>query len=563
MMKSVRYYLGLLCLVAVPTVYAQVDDDLKTETIDVVKPYDPSVSNAEKINEQPSFSDTTFVSEDLSYRIFSNQFQTEEKIDTLSALEQKIRRSKLGDSGFVRLGYGTYNTPYGEFSLNTVKNKKYALGMYYRHHSSEGNIDDVPFSGFSDNKLKLYGKKFFRTATLSADLGYERNVFHYYGGSNFSVPVAEVPKDDIRQQFGTFDVQLLLESTKKKGDAFFDKAVLDFYSMRDDYDMTENYFALNTNISRKIFKQDLQFEIGMEQLSTTFSDELFEHSLTNIHFNPKLSNSKDKFNYRLGVHMILNFDQTFGEELTNLFVYPDIDISFPFIDDYIILYGGLHGKLHTNSFRNVSRQNPFVTSGYTNKLTNEQFRLTGGLKGALSEKIAYNVNLNAALVNNLQVFDVETDINSDRTTLGILYDDANVYHMNAELSYRKSEAYRFTFIADYFIYDMDVLNEAYHRPDWKLSTDAYVKINDKLDATASIFYIGRRYSNLTNFTVSRDDIELELDPIIDINLGLSYKMIKSWNAFVKVNNLLNKNYEYWNAYPVQGLNVIGGVQYTF
>lgn len=562
-MKSVRYYLGLLSLIVVSTAYAQKDDDLKTETIDVVKPYDPSVSNADKINEQPSFSDTTFVAEDLTYRIFSKQFQTDEKIDTLDAVDKKINKSILGNSGFVRLGYGNFNTPYAEMSINTVKSKKYALGMYYRHHSSEGNIDDVPFSGFSDNKLKLYGKKFFRAATLSADIAYERNVFHYYGGSNFSVPIAEVPKGDIRQQFGTFDVQLLLESTKDKGQAFFDKAVLDFYSMRDDYDMAENYFALNTNISRKIFKQDLQLELGVEQLSTTFADELFDHSLTNIHLNPKLSNSKDKFNYRLGVHMILNFDQTFGDNITNLFVYPDIDISFPFIDDYIILYGGLHGKLHTNSFRSIATQNPFVSSGYTNQLTNEQFRLTGGLKGALSEKIGYNVNLNAALVNNLQVFDVATDLNSDRTTLGILYDDANVYNMNAELSYRKDDAYRFTFIADYFIYDMDVLNEAYHRPDWKLTTDAFVKINDKLGATASLFYIGTRYSNLTNFTVARDDIEMELDAIIDINLGLTYKMVKSWNAFVKVNNLLNKNYEYWNSYPVQGLNIIGGVQYTF
>ena len=562
-MKSIKYYLGLLSLLVVSSAYAQNEDDLKTETIDVVKPYDPSVSNADKINEQPSFSDTTFVSEDLSYRIFSKQFQTEEKIDTLSAADQKIKKSILGNSGFVRLGYGNFNTPYAEMSINTVKKKKYALGMYYRHHSSEGNIDEVPFSGFSDNKLKLYGKKFFRAATLSADIGYERNVFHYYGGSNFSVPVAEVPKGDIRQQFGTFDVQLLLESTKKKGQAFFDKAVLDFYSMRDDYDMTENYFALNTNISRKLFKQDLQFEVGVEQLSTSFGEELFDHSLTNIHFNPKLSNSKDKFNYRLGVHMILNFDQTFGDNITNLFVYPDIDISFPFIDDYIILYGGLHGKLHTNSFRSLATQNPFITSGYANKLTNEQFRLTGGLKGSLSEKVAYNVNLNAALVNNLQVFDVETVLNSDRTTLGILYPDANVYNMNAELSYRKDDLYRFTFIADYFIYDMDVLNEAYHRPDWKLSTDAQVKINDKLGATASLFYIGTRYSNLTNFTQPGDDIEMELDAIIDINLGLTYKMVKSWNAFVRVNNLLNKNYEYWNSYPVQGLNIIGGVQYTF
>ena len=223
-MKSVRYYLGLLLLAGIPMAQAQKDDDLKTETIDVVKPYDPSVSNAEKINDQPMFSDSTFVSEDLSYRIYSNQFQTEEKIDTLDALSQKIRKSDLGYAGFARFGYGNFNTPYGEFSLNTVKKKKYALGMHYRHVSSEGDPDNTnAFSGYSDNVLKLYGKKFFRAATLSADVGYERNVLHYYGGDIFSVPLVVPNKEDIRQQFGIFDVQLLLESNRKRENPFLTK----------------------------------------------------------------------------------------------------------------------------------------------------------------------------------------------------------------------------------------------------------------------------------------------------------------------------------------------------
>ena len=327
--------------------------------------------------------------------------------------------------------------------------------------------------------------------------------------------------------------------------------------------MNESYFSFNSNISRKIFKQDLELAFGAEQLSTTFAEEVFEHSFTNVHLNPKLSNSNDKFNYRLGVHMILNFDETFGDKQTNLFVYPDIDISFPFVDDYVILYGGLHGKLHNNSFRSLSSQNPFVISGYANRLSNEQFRLTGGVKGALSEKIAYNVNLNASIINDLQFFDIQSDFDIDRAVFGVDYDDANVYQLNAELSYRKEDAFSFTLIGDYFLYDMNELEWAYHRPDWKITWDAHVKLSEKLDAEASLFYFGKRYSDLTNFLASRNELEFDLDPIIDINLGLRYQMIDRWSAFVKANNLLNKNYEYWNSYPVQGLSIIGGLQYTF
>jgi outer membrane receptor protein involved in Fe transport len=50
---------------------------------------------------------------------------------------------------------------------------------------------------------------------------------------------------------------------------------------------------------------------------------------------------------------------------------------------------------------------------------------------------------------------------------------------------------------------------------------------------------------------------------LDLGLGAEYRITDRFSAFLKLNNLLNQGYERWYNYPVQGLNVLAGVGFSF
>ena len=50
---------------------------------------------------------------------------------------------------------------------------------------------------------------------------------------------------------------------------------------------------------------------------------------------------------------------------------------------------------------------------------------------------------------------------------------------------------------------------------------------------------------------------------IDANLNVGYRVNDQLSIFAKGNNLLGNSYQAWANYPVQGLQVLGGVTYKF
>jgi outer membrane receptor protein involved in Fe transport len=51
--------------------------------------------------------------------------------------------------------------------------------------------------------------------------------------------------------------------------------------------------------------------------------------------------------------------------------------------------------------------------------------------------------------------------------------------------------------------------------------------------------------------------------IIDGNIGAEYRYTERISAFLQINNLAAKNYFRWYNYPVQALQIMGGVTVRF
>ena len=60
-----------------------------------------------------------------------------------------------------------------------------------------------------------------------------------------------------------------------------------------------------------------------------------------------------------------------------------------------------------------------------------------------------------------------------------------------------------------------------------------------------------------------DVVAKPLDGWFDIGIGAEYRINSQFSAFLNINNLLNDGYYRWHAYPVQKLNAMAGIGFSF
>ena len=84
---------------------------------------------------------------------------------------------------------------------------------------------------------------------------------------------------------------------------------------------------------------------------------------------------------------------------------------------------------------------------------------------------------------------------------------------------------------------------------WKILKDLQLKAD-------VFFWDGSKYRNTSINT-------FKLKPAADLNLGAEFSVMPKLNLWVQLNNVLNNKYQRWSQYEVLGLNVLGGVVYSF
>ena len=102
-------------------------------------------------------------------------------------------------------------------------------------------------------------------------------------------------------------------------------------------------------------------------------------------------------------------------------------------------------------------------------------------------------------------------------------------------------------------------------------------LSDKIIVKGDVFFIGARnvYSfneptennNISSeepsFDIANERFVYKLKPFIDMNISAEYRYNKKVSAFIQFNNFTAKKYQFWTNYPVQSINIMGGVTISF
>src|SRR6185312_6263646 len=144
----------------------------------------------------------------------------------------------------------------------------------------------------------------------------------------------------------------------------------------------------------------------------------------------------EKWNAGLGVNTALDYFNSFGSKY---YIAPVFNIYYDVYQSIVIPYAGIDGGINKNSYRSLSTINPFVESNLPYKNTNNAISIFGGLRGALSSKISYDVKVLYGKYNNMAYFLADYNASADNTFANrykVIYMNTNYLNVNAQVKYQ-------------------------------------------------------------------------------------------------------------------------------
>ncbi|MEI6765408.1 MAG: hypothetical protein WCM76_07180 [Bacteroidota bacterium] len=562
-LKNMKYLPAVIfvasMLAAVTAVTAQSpQDNGYNAKMDLIAPYQPTISDAFKINVNPVIKDTVMTMPKVTYSVLPRQMKT-------SFTPDPIKPAKVGEPTLTKLyrflakgGFGTYTTPYGEFFANNTYSKSFSMGAHYKHLSSSGKLKGYGYQGYSDNVLDFYGRKFLPSHTLSGGIGYQRNVVHYYGYKPADF-ISTLSKNDIKQRYQAVIANFRLTSLYPPDSVKFNHDIgMNYYYYNDRYGASENNFRIKGNVNKELglFKITKSQVLGVDaDIDYYFNQD----SLTNgnsglIMLQPYIRTTFKGVMLHAGLNLSVEAAST-----SKMHLYPIVDAQFNVVKNILVVFAGIKGDMQKNSFRSLSTENPFVISTVPVGFSNNKFDVFGGIKSSISRTMNFNAVASYSRVKDMPFFINDTN-NIYKNMFTVITDDVSLINIRGEFAYQKDDKYKLLLGGNFYNYTMDKELKPWHKPVFDAYLTFMYNIGDKFIINADI--TGRSDVWAKNYTAV-SVVPKKLNGYADVSLGIEYRYTKILSAFLNLNNLLTTKYQEWNNYPTQGFNLLGGVTYAF
>jgi hypothetical protein len=550
-MKKTILYISLIVLNGIcMNTFAQKDslDDGLTVNIKYV----PTLSESIKIPVNPNPEQPTSVKPTFTYKIPDLNTFTTPTIYTIKPLSLGNALLPKLSNNYFRFGFGNYITPLAEGYINSLRNKTWNNGIFFKHLSSEG---DQAFQNFSNNTIAAHSKRFFDKSILSTSVLYHRNVVNNYG---YLVPDSLIAnKDTLKNIYNLFDLNISLENLKNDTVSLAYKFDLNYYFQNNNYDLVEHNFKLAGTLAKTISNMPFTLYTGINSMSNISNSNTLQR--TAFIFNPRINLEDELFYIKAGFNFTY-FTDSLDNANPNHF-YPVGEAAYHVIPKALTVLAGINGRYNINTFRSINAENPFVRN-YIFKNTNNKFEMYGGLKGHIAKGLNFSLQGSIANISNM-LFYVGDSSGKQR----IIYDEKTITltTFTADISYQVGDKWRLGLISKLYNYSMGQLQYAYSRPSSEVKLNSTFNIGDKFLLRADVFYVGERKGGTYDRTNgNKDDVyEIKLDPFVDMNIGLDYRYNKNVSVFFNFNNMAAARYMRYTNLDVYGFNALGGVSLTF
>ncbi|WP_293294036.1 TonB-dependent receptor [Allomuricauda sp.] len=581
-MQKRTYIFSLLFLSLYGSVIAQEEDNIGTETVTVVKPYSPTVSDAFKIKSSPSLNDSIVLQKKkINYSIFSVPVaSTFTPAKGKASGVEKTPPPTLYNS-YASVGLGNYNNALVDFYTSREFNRgEDLLDFGLTHNSSRGDLDSTPLdTDFYNTKLNASYAKKDRYLDWGASIGLQHQLYNWYGIQSELFSEDEINAIDETQNY--FNAQAKAHFNME--DSYFKSGELLLRRFWDATESAENRAVINPTFELPITEELITIAAKVDYVGGSFKNSdinIFDnqgemkYGHLQAGVNPSLLILRDDLTINLGANIVYGLDIENSEN--NFYIYPAVTASYRVMEENVIAYGGIEGELKQNSYYDFVNENPYVSPTLDIMPTDQQYEGYLGLKGQLTSNIGYNLKGSYMAENRKPLF-YQNTVNTSRmdeksyyygNSFQVFYDDVKTLGVFGEINVDVNRNFSLGVNAEFYDYDTETDNPAWNLPSIKGSLFLDYQITDQWYMGANLFFVGERDA-LTSIALT-DNVPptisyspITLDSFFDANAHLGYRFNDQLSIFLKASNIANNNYQRWANFRVQGFQALAGVSYKF
>ena len=476
---------------------------------------------------------------------------------------------------YLKLGLGNYGTVYGRAHLHSTRNEAYSYGLDVRHQSSAHGPVDGANSGVSQTSVAATGEVYRGTTALGASLDYGRERYHFYGYD--ASRLATTPdKDAIQQTFNRFGVRAYARNHAPAAKFQYEVGV-GFKYWKDDYQESENNFLLDGKAGYALGETSrvtVQADASLIKEKGVFTDPAFipySRSRNFVQVTPAYElTGKTGLSLTLGATLGYSSEPTSASEQPNGVskgaVYPAVRIGYAVVPEKFQVYGGLGGAIQRVTLYGLTQENPWLgrDQGLIIADTHQGPSVYFGFTSTPVSGLELAARATYSRAKNLYFYRNQ----ADSTKFELVYDSdaVDVFNLHAEALYSAAEKVRVGFKADYNHYGLKSLDQPYGRPAFLGTLYGTYNASDKLMLGATFYYYSSNYGlgrvpriDYPGYAVA----PRQTNAVIDLSLRADYRITPKFSIFALANNLTNRHYQLYLNYPVQGINAIGGLTYSF
>ena len=536
-----------------------------------------TINSVQKLDLDPQSIDTVLPVEPMQYTMLPVKADVPARVDSIEAAKLNIQLAQQRlYKGFVKAGFGLYTTPLFEVYYDQTRSKKNGYGLHYKHVSSNGGLSDVGPSDYSYNSVDAFYNAYLKHHEVGGRLIYDRRRVSYYGyDSNDSIADVldnkPLEDDDVKQVYNDIGFAARLKSLFKDSTKLAHNVGLEVHNYKNLTGSTETNVRFDATLS---MEQGTETYGGTLVIDNNAYRAVLGSGLEDVRTNgvligaePYVSTKGDKYTVKVGAGLFLD-----SQGKTTFHFYPQAYLDYSLFDDMLKPYAGVDGHRRRNSFRSLTRENPWLSGAPAIANSSLMYDIYGGLRGSFSSDIGFDVRVSANRIKDRPLY-VNAPTRIDSTDLGdriaIAYDDVKQLDISGEVIYSHGEHIDVTGRIDVYTYTTDLQAEPWNLPPYKLSLGARYDFRDKLIVKLEAQFLGARkadrqtFSTSGNETVLVQDETIDLDGFLDLYFGAEYRYTKRLSLFFDVSNLSASKYERWYRYPVQRTLVMGGATYAF
>jgi len=549
------------------------EKSIGSEEVNIVKPYTPTISDASKIQESAVLDDEgNAKKETINYSIFS--FPVASTFAPAKGKAEGVDKEAKEKfyNNYATIAAGNYGNLNAELFVNKELNNNNYVGGMFRHFSSQGGINNIKLDDwFYNTALDLtYGAN-LDSMSWNLDLGYLNQVYNWYG----------LPMDFDDSLLGNIDSKhayngISLGGKLEFNEGFFKEAAMKFSHFSDSFDSSENRFFVKPSLRFDVGNQFVRTDITVDYVGGSFdknylntNTEAIRYGFTNLGISPSFVIQENGWDIKLGASLFYSVDNKGND--SQFLIYPNINVSYPVVEDLMIFYAGAEGGLEQNSYMDFVKENPFLSPTLSIVPTDRQYDVFAGLKGKLVSSVSYNLRGSYTNERNKALFranDYTEDATNEDYAFGnsfqVVYDNVRTFRFSGDLKADFSENVSFSVGGAFNSYKNSNEQEAWNLPAVEVNSSIDFNITPKWFAGAKVFYVGERKDlqiNLTDALVVTSPTKL--GSYFDLNSHVGYKYNSQLTAFLKLNNMTGKSYQKWMNYPVQGFQVMVGANFKF